>query len=410
MTTGLVAMALAGCGSAAGSGSGASKDVIKIGQQCDLSGDMANPAGYYGAQLAVEEINAAGGLLGKQVELVVVDTQTDTTRYQEMTKKLLLQDEVDVIMGYGTSAAREVIRPIVEEYEGLYFYNSMYEDGVVSNNVICTGMVPEQQNLPMIAYMAEQGIKTVYVLYPDYNYGHICAQWTEKFCEEYGVEIVAEEFEPITVSEFSSSISRIRESGAEALLFCGPSGPMRSFWEQWVATGSDIPVYTATNIAGYYEHKQIEAPALEGTVTCSVWMEEFSQLSDDAKAFVDNIYAKHPEVDYVSHNYFLSYIAVHLYAEAVKKAGSTDVAKVLEAIESGEVSYNGPMGVASIVPETHHVTMNMSLAQVNAEHGIDVLKRFENVEPTWLRDTMNVDLRTMKLHTQLTLEDAPLSK
>lgn len=403
---------LGGCGSKdAGSSndsSASSGDTIKLGQQCDLSGDMANPAGMLGAQLAVKEINEAGGVLGKQLELIVVDTQTDTTRYQEMTKKLLLQDEVKCLFGYGTSAAREVIRPIVEENDGLYFYNSMYEDGVASKNVVCTGMVCNQQIYPLMQQMADMGLKKVYVLFPDYNYGHICAQWVERYADELGLELVAEEFEPISVSEFSGSISKIRELDPDCIFVSFPSSPMRSFWEQWAATGLDIPAFTATNISGYYEHVQMKAPALADTYTCSVWMEEFKDKNEACKEFVDKIYASGDNVDYVSHNYYMSYQAIYLWAAAAEKAGSAEPADVIAAIEAGGIKFDGPVGEAYIIPETHHVAMPITLVKVNEEHGIDIIKEFGTVEPTWLRDDMHVDLSKMDLHQQFTLEDSPL--
>ena len=130
----------AGGSSADGSSGGSAasdSDTIKIGVLEDISGDnsLVGVQKYHGAQLAISEINAAGGINGKQVEMVFADGQSDNSVYQEMMNKFILEDNVDVIMGCYTSASREAVRPIVEENNALLFYNNQYEGGVASHNV-----------------------------------------------------------------------------------------------------------------------------------------------------------------------------------------------------------------------------------------------------------------------------------
>src|SRR5699024_10380826 len=145
-----------GAGNDTGNGESPSsdEDTIKLGVLEDRSGDFAlvGIQKSHAVELAVEEINNDGGLLGKEIEIVAPDTQSDDTRYQEMTRKLILEDEVDVIMGAFSSASREAIRPIMEENEMLYFYNNQYEGGVASKYTFPTGAVPEHQVMTVMEY------------------------------------------------------------------------------------------------------------------------------------------------------------------------------------------------------------------------------------------------------------------
>lgn len=155
---------------------------IKVGMLEDLSGDFSLCGTYktHAMELAIKEINESGGILGRKVELIAPDCQSDNQRYQEMARKLILDDEVDVIMGAFSSASREAIRPIMEENQTLYFYNNQYEGGVASHYTFCTGAVPEHQVMPLIEYMVKNYGPRIYTIAADYNFGQLTAQWVKK--------------------------------------------------------------------------------------------------------------------------------------------------------------------------------------------------------------------------------------
>src|SRR5690606_2697554 len=189
-------------------------DPIKIGVLEDQSGDFAAATlvKVHAIQLAAEEINAAGGIAGRPVELVIYDTQLDNNRFQEFMRRVLQRDKVDVVFAGFSSASREAYRPIVNQFKGLAFYNNQYEGGVCDANMIITGAVPEQQFSTLIPWMMEEYGKRVYTIAADYNFGQISAEWVREIVKEHGGEMVGEEFIPLGVSQFSQTIQNIQNA------------------------------------------------------------------------------------------------------------------------------------------------------------------------------------------------------
>ncbi|MBV8869118.1 MAG: transporter substrate-binding protein, partial [Acetobacteraceae bacterium] len=175
---------------------------IKVGLLEDVSGDLAmfGIPKLHGSQLAVEEVNAGGGVLGRPLELIHLDPQGDNARYQEFARRLLQRDKVDVLIGGITSASREAIRPIVDRQKTLYFYTNQYEGGVCDASMISVGAVPEQQLSTLIPWMVEKFGKRVYTVAADYNFGHLSAEWGRSILKPLGGEVVGEEFIPLGVS------------------------------------------------------------------------------------------------------------------------------------------------------------------------------------------------------------------
>ena len=139
-------------------GSFASAQTIKVGILEDQTGNFAIAVvpKIHAYEMAVKEINAKGGVLGRKLEIVRYDTQSDNTRFQEFARRLIEKDKVDVIFGAFSSASREAIRPIIDKAGMLYFYNNQYEGGVCDANVFVTGAVPEQQFSTLVPWMMEK--------------------------------------------------------------------------------------------------------------------------------------------------------------------------------------------------------------------------------------------------------------
>lgn len=383
-----------------GSGSSEDSDTIKIGLVADKSGTSANTQALNSIKLAVSEINEDGGLLGKKVKVVVADGQSDTQRYQEMGKKLILQDKVDVLFTAGTSACREALRPVAEKNKELYFYCNCYEGGVASRYMFCAGPVPEQTVDPLLQYCSENVGKKIYCLVADYNYGRVMVQWLKDKSKDYGTEIVGEEYVPLTVSQFSSSISKIQKSGADAVFLAMVGNNQASFFDQWANAGiTDKTLMSLSNFCSYYEHKKVDAPALAGSLTATSYMEEFD--TEASKEFVEKYRAKYPEEPYITANCSIAYNAVHVWAEAVKKAKSTKTEDVLKAIENDTIEFNGPGGHIKVEGKTHHLITDISLIKINEQHNAEIVKTYKDVEPTYLLDK-GIDLSKEDPKTQYT--------
>lgn len=396
-------------GSSSGSSSGASEttpssdgDTIKIGVLEDISGDnsLVGVQKYHGAQLAIEEINAAGGINGKQVEMVFADGQSDNNVYQEMVNKLILEDNVDVIMGCYTSASREAVRPIVEENNALLFYNNQYEGGVASHNVFCTGAIPEHQITTLMQGMIEEYGPKVYIIAADYNFGQISTMWVEQEIEKNGGELVGEEFIPLEVSQFSSTIANIQSAQPDILVTLLVGTAQSSFYEQWGTSGIEgCPMATTVNIAQGYEHLRFTPPALENMYVTATYVEELD--TEASNAFKDRWHAKFPDEPYIGMEAESEYTGVYLYKEAVEKAGTTEVEAVIDALESG-VSFDGPGGTVTIDGATHHAIRDVYLFKCNADHSLTLEKTWEAVKPDWLSKTKGIDLRVEAPNEQYT--------
>ena len=149
----------------------------------DLSGglDIYGKPMVDALTLAVEEANAAGGLLGRQIKLINYDPQSSMQLYTQFAQQAALKDKVAVVHGGITSASREVIRPVLDRFKTLYFYNTQYEGGVCDRGQFDTGVTPAQTVEKLVPYAMKQWGKKVYVVAADYNYGQITSQWVKKY-------------------------------------------------------------------------------------------------------------------------------------------------------------------------------------------------------------------------------------
>ncbi|WP_174845468.1 ABC transporter substrate-binding protein [Sporolactobacillus shoreae] len=387
----IMVLALSGC---SGSSQGSNSKTIKLGLLEDRSGDfsLVGIQKYHAAELAVDQINQQGGLLGKKVVLDAPDTQSNNSVYQQMAKKLILQDHVVAIMGAYSSASREAIRPIMDQNKMLYFYNNQYEGGVADNDTFLTGAVPEQQIVPLMKYMIKKFGPRVYTIAADYNFGQISAQWVQQSVKQDGGKLVGQEFIPLDVSQFSSTISRIKAAKPDVLVTLLIGQNQSAFYEQWAKQGDkSIPMASSVNLAQTYEQLRFAPPTMANMYVTTSFMQELDTKYPGAKTFVDAFYKKFPHDKYVGQEAEAEYSGIMLWAKAVQKAKTTDRDAVIKALESG-ISYNGPTGPVTIDPKTHHVIRNMFLVNTDSKQKIQIDAEYKAVKPDWLSTAKGVDL------------------
>jgi urea transport system substrate-binding protein len=188
------------------------EDPINVASIHDLSGglDIYGKPMVDALTLAVEEANAAGGLLGRQIKLISYDTQSNMQLYTQFAQQAALKDKVAVVQGGITSASREVIRPVLDRFKTLYFYNTEYEGGVCDRNQFDTGVTPAQTVEKLVPYAMKKWGKKAYVIAADYNYGQITSQWVKKYVTENGGEVSSIDFFPLDVTNFGPTISKIQ--------------------------------------------------------------------------------------------------------------------------------------------------------------------------------------------------------
>ncbi len=385
LLAGLATASLAAACLALAGGQAAAQDgePIIVGNILDQSGglNIYSLKQIQGVALAVDEINKAGGLLGRPLEIRFYDSQSDNKFNSQYTTNALLRDKVSVIHGGITSSSREVMRPIVRKFGGLLFYNSLYEGGVCDRRHVSTGMVPAQQLEALIPYvMEEKGKKKSYILAADYNYGHITAKWMQKIIEENGGEVVAVEFFPLDVTNFAPVLARIQEANPDVVYSALVGGAHMGFYRQFESTiGKDNMLLASSTYGVGREQTELSPEEGEGIIIATSFVDDLETPA--AKDFVKNFKAFSGEDDYIGEYGEYGYRGVKLWAEAVKKAGSADPDAVIEALKSGEVSYDGPGGLYSVDGKTNHTTMDIHIAVGNDKGSFDLIKSFPQQPP-----------------------------
>jgi len=357
---------------------------IVVGSILDETGGL----NVYGAamadatRLAIEDINKAGGVLGRPLKLVSYDAQSDNARYTTYANQLALRDKAVVIMGGISSASREAVRPVARRHGILYFYNEQYEGGVCDKNVFLTGIVPSQQVAPTVDWAIQNLGKRFYVLAADYNYGHISTQWVKHYVEQAGGEVVGVDFIPLDVAEFGSVIVKLQEAKPDVVFSNLVGGNHIAFYRQFASAGLQdrMNIVSATFGLGS-EQVVLDARESKNIVATYPYFQEIDSVANrQFRALWAKTYgANH---SYITDSAVTVWNGWHLWAAAVNKAGTTDREKVIAALESG-IRFDGPSGPVRIDPGSHHVIQNTYFGRANDRHGFTVIGRQEAVPPSF---------------------------
>ena len=342
----------------------AADEPIKLGSLLDGTGAI----GIEGQRMiqttdyAISQINAAGGLLGRQVKGIAYDTQSSMQLYSQYAQQLALKDKVDVIQGGITSASREAIRPVFDRSKTLYFYNTQYEGGVCDRNVFCTGTTPAQTVTHVVDYALKTWGKKAYIIAADYNYGQITAKWMTKFTRDGGGSVLATDFFPLDVTNFASAISRIQQAQPEFVLSALVGANHSGFYRQWDAAGMKGKIPMGSTVFGLGDElNSMDTSTTDGIVTSFGYYRDLGTPNSDA--FIKGMQAKFGAgVTDLGELDSATYEGIMLWAEGVKKAGSVEQAKVIAAMETG-ITIEGPSGAVKMDPATHHTIRNAYLAR-----------------------------------------------
>jgi branched-chain amino acid transport system substrate-binding protein len=329
---------------------------------------------------AVSEINEKGGLLGREVQLISYDPQSNIQLYTQYATQAATKDHATVVHGGITSASREAIRPILRRFNTLYFYNTQYEGGVCDRNCFCTGSTPAQNVQKLVPYVMSKWGKKIYVIAADYNYGQITSKWITKYTRDGGGEVLSVDFFPLDVTNFGPVISKIQAAKPDAVVSALVGGNHVSFYRQWAAAGmkSQIPI-ASTTLGGGNESILLSPEEGDGIVSAFSYFQELDNPLN--KAFLEKFHAKlGPKAPYLGAELAMrTYVGFQLWAEGVRRANSTDRMKMIEGLETG-ISLDTPAGKTTLDPKTHHTTVDVHIAEVQ-NHGFKVLQSFPQQPP-----------------------------
>ncbi len=380
-----VSLVLAGCGARAGddtAGAGSSAaascvdtsgDTIKLGYLNSLTGGMAISEKTVSnvLHMATDEINADGGILGKKIEYVQEDGATDWPTFAEKTEKLLTQDCVAAIFGGWTSSSRKAVKPVVEKFNGLFFYPVQYEGLESSPNIYYTGATTNQQIIPAMDFLKSQGVKTLFLAGSDYVFPRTANAIIKLYAANLGIKIVGEEYVPLDKDDWTSQVAKIAAAKPDFIFntINGSSnvGFIKAYYDAGL-TPAKTPIISVS-IA------EEEAPAMGHEVTGNFasWNYFQSLKTETNPKFIKSWKAYPNSSGVTSDPMEAAYISLYLYKALVEAAGSFDVNAVNAAAKAKPITFDAPEGKVTLDGENHHISKPGHIGKINADNQFDIV-------------------------------------
>jgi branched-chain amino acid transport system substrate-binding protein len=357
---------------------------IKVGVITDQTGPLSvmGIANANVATMVIADINASGGILGRQLELYLEDSETTDSVGAAKATKLVQHDQVDVVFGGIYSSMRQAIKgPAVVDGKKLYIYPEQYEGQECDPLIFCTGPVPAQQIEPLIPWlMRETGAKRFYLPSADYVWPHVLNDRVREFVIANGGEIVGEDYYPLDHTDYAQTIDRITSSGAEVVFntIVPPGlGPFLSgLYESGFTKrgGRMVCTYFDENVLD-----MVPPEWVEGLYSCLDFYQDVSDpFSRELVKQYDRLFPGSAKFTAGSGSTGL-YRGLKLWQAAVNEAGSLRQDDVIRALDHARIA-EGPGGPAAMVPGQHHLRMNMYIAQAHGGQ-FRVVKNLGVIEP-----------------------------
>ena len=377
----LAATMLTACGSGGGSSSG-DGDTVKVGLLHSLTGSMAiSEKSVRDAEvLAIKGINAAGGVNGKQIEYVEEDGASEPSTFATKAEKLIDSEGVSTIFGCWTSSSRKAVKPIVEEYGSLLWYPVQYEGMESSSNIVYTGAAPNQQIVPAIDYLLEQGYKKFFLLGSDYVFPRTANMIINAQLEAKGAEAVGEEYADMDQTDFAAIISKIEAAKPDVIINTLNGTGNVSFFKQMSEKNYTSKDYMTMSFSiAEEEVATIGADILKGHMVS--WNYYQTTDTEKNKEFVNAYKDAYGENRVTSDPAEAAYDAVYLWKAACEKADSFEPEDVIKAVESGEISFDAPEGTVTIQGDNHHLVKPVRIGQVGDDGLINEIYATDPVAP-----------------------------
>lgn len=378
LLTGLSALgagaALTACGAKTGSDTSkavgaqadTSGDTVKVGLLNSLSGTMAisEVTVHNALLLAVKEINAAGGVLGKKLEPISQDGASDWPTFAEKAQALITDSKVVATFGCWTSASRKAVKPVFERNKSLLFYPVQYEGLEQSPYIFYSGATTNQQIVPALDYLKKQGLTKLYLVGSDYVFPRTANKIIKTYAEANGMEVLGEDYAPLGSTEFATIVNKVKGAGADAVFNTLNGDSNVAFFKEYKSAGltaKKLPVLSVS--IAEEEVKSIGTQYLEGQLTA--W--NYYQTTPGAanEKFVAGYQAAYGKGKPTSDPMEAAYISVHLWKAMVEKAGSFDVEKVKAA--SDGITFDAPEGKVTVDGATQHVHKTARIGKITAD-------------------------------------------
>jgi len=371
----LLAVVAVGCGSktsdapsGGGQASGAadSGSTIKVGVLHSLSGTMAiSEVSVRDAELmAIDEINAKGGVLGKKLEPKVEDGASDWPTFAEKAQKLISVDKVATTFGGWTSASRKAMLPVFEKNKALLYYPVQYEGLETSPYIFYSGATTNQQIIPGMEYLKAQGKTKIFLVGSDYVFPRTANKEIKAYAAANGMTIVGEEYTPLGHTEYSTVVNKLKDAKPDAVFNTLNGDSNVAFFKQFKAAGLTAQAMPVMSVSVAEEEvRGIGAENIAGHLVA--W--NYYQTTDvpENKTFVDAYKKKFGANRVTDDPIEAGYTQVYLWAASVEKAGTTEVEAVKKAADG--ITFNAPEGKVTIDGATQHLYKTARIGQIGAD-------------------------------------------
>ena len=355
-----------------------SQDPIRVGVLFSQTGvtSVIESSQRQATLLATEEINQAGGIDGRPLELVAYDPQSRPARYHALAEKMILEDRVRIIVGCYMSSSRKAVIPVVERWNGLLLYPTLYEGFEYSRNVFYTGAAPNQNSVQLADFMLRRFGSRVFMVGSDYIYPYESNRIMSDLILERGGEKVAEVYLPLDASqdEFTAIARRIKET-QPSFIFSTVVGDSTALLHRAYAQiglkPEQMPIASLTTSEA--EVQQMGADIAEGHITSAPYFQSVAEPVN--LRCVDNYKRRFGDEQVTNQCWEAAYFQMHMLADAMRRMGSDSVSDLLRVLPGS--SYAAPQGTIRIDEHNHHTYLHPRIGRVNAAGQFDIVEQVE---------------------------------
>jgi urea transport system substrate-binding protein len=337
---------------------------IRIGVLHSLTGTMAvseRPL-VDAVQMAVSEINARGGVLGRPLEIIVADGQSDAAVFAREAERLITQEKVSVLFGCWTSSSRKAVKPVVEKYRHLLFYPVQYEGLEQSPNIIYTGSAPNQQIIPGTHWALENLGKRVYLLGSDYIFPRTANRIIRDIVRVAGGQVLAERYIPLGSSDMAASVAEIQRLKPDVILNTINGDSNFNFFQALQTTDAkSIPILSFSVSEGELTNQ----PGLSLSAHYAAWSYFQSTATDNNRRFVADYKRLFGAGRVTDDPTEAAYFGTHLWAQAAQDVGAVEPERVNNAVLLQ--SFDAPSGIVSVDRATRHVWKRVRIGKTEPD-------------------------------------------
>jgi len=353
-------------------------DPIRVGIVHSLTGTMAvseTPVAQ-ATQLAIDEINGEGGLVGRQIEAIWVDPRSEPRAFGEAARHLLEERGVSAIFGGWTSASRKEMKPIVEAADGVLFYSVQYEGMEISDHIVYLGATPNQQMIPALQWFFDNKGSRFFLVGSDYIYPRSANAVARDFLESLGATVVGEAYLPLGGREVSGVIRQIETSGADVIVNTINGDSNQAFFRGLRAAGIFPEQLPAVSFSlSEVEVAQFGVELFRGDY--AAWNYFHGEERAANRVFIERYRAVHGADSVINDPMVAAYGAVHLWADAARRAGTPEASAVRAELEDGR--FDGPQGRIYMDADSLHTWKPAKLARISDTGSFDPIWQSEAI-------------------------------